>query len=65
MMIVNPPWTLEKELKVILPALIERLGALERAAIVWIGSRPQRKRTAKNRANNCAKKTLFMFPLVS
>jgi 23S rRNA (adenine2030-N6)-methyltransferase len=26
MMIVNPPWTLEKELKVILPALIERLG---------------------------------------
>jgi 23S rRNA (adenine2030-N6)-methyltransferase len=26
MMIVNPPWTLEKELKVILPALTERLG---------------------------------------
>ena len=26
MMIVNPPWTLEKELKAILPALTERLG---------------------------------------
>jgi 23S rRNA (adenine2030-N6)-methyltransferase len=26
MMIVNPPWTLEKELKVMLPALTERLG---------------------------------------
>lgn len=26
MMIVNPPWTLEKELKTILPALAERLG---------------------------------------
>jgi 23S rRNA (adenine2030-N6)-methyltransferase len=26
MMIVNPPWTLETELKVILPALAERLG---------------------------------------
>jgi 23S rRNA (adenine2030-N6)-methyltransferase len=26
MIVVNPPWTLEKELKVILPALSERLG---------------------------------------
>jgi 23S rRNA (adenine2030-N6)-methyltransferase len=26
MMMVNPPWTLEKELKVILPALAQRLG---------------------------------------
>jgi 23S rRNA (adenine2030-N6)-methyltransferase len=41
MMIVNPPWTLEKELKTILPALAERLGrdGRGRYRLDWIASK--------------------------
>ena len=41
MMIVNPPWTLEKELQAILPALAERLGrdGRSRYRLDWLASK--------------------------